>query len=84
MEHVYTHHFIHIISDSKTPPMTQVRKLRLSQVKEFAKISKDTVDVNPHLAEKAMLYTSRLPDLGVMVVFDNCFVVKYQILSIHS
>ena len=65
-------------------PMMQVRKLRLSQVKEFAKISKDTMDLNLHLAEKAMFYTSHLSDLGVMVVSDNCFVVKCQILSIHS
>ena len=64
--------------------MMQERKLRLSQIKEFVKISKVTMNLNPHLTEKAMLYTSHVSALGVMVVFDNCSVVKRQILSIHS
>ena len=81
--HIYPSLYTHDFRFQNTP-MMQERKLRLSQIKEFAKISRVTTDLNPHLAEKALLYTSHLSALGVMVVFDNFSVVKCQILSIHS
>ena len=38
-----------------------MRKLRLSQVKEFAKIS---MDLNPELAANPMIYPLNLADVG--------------------
>lgn len=46
-----------------------MRKLRLSQVKEFAKIS---MDLNPELAANPVIYPLTLADVGDTAVCDNC------------
>lgn len=49
-----------------------MRKWKLSQVKEFSKISMASMDLNPDLAAKSMLYPVNLADLGDTAVCDNC------------